>query len=139
MRNTVSTAILLIAAFAAVCRAEEVVRVALDWTPNTNHTGLLVAEERGFFAEVGLELRLVEPDPNVSVPLVALGRAEFGISSQEYVTMARAQGIPIVSVAALYPHNTSGFASAADRNIRSAGDFAGMPPIFAKSASELRR
>ena len=127
--------ILAISAVATVCQAKDVVRVALDWTPNTNHTGLLVAEERGFFEEVGLELRLVEPDPNVAVPLVALGRADFGIASQEYVTMARAQGIPIVSVAALFPHNTSGFASPPDRGIRSASDLAGL--TYAGWGSEM--
>jgi ABC-type nitrate/sulfonate/bicarbonate transport system substrate-binding protein len=106
-------------------RDVEVIRVALDWTPNTNHTGLLVAQAEGFFAEAGLELRLLEPDPTVAVPLVAVGRAEFGIASQEYITMARASGIPIVSVAALYPHNTSGFASPTNRNIASPRDFSG--------------
>ena len=112
-------------AIACTCLAMETVRVALDWTPNTNHTGLLVAEAEGYFAEVGMELQLVEPDPTVAMPLVAIGRADFGIASQEYITMARASGIPIVSVAALFPHNTSGFASPADRGIASPKDFAG--------------
>ena len=127
--------ILAISTVAVGCQAQDVVRVALDWTPNTNHTGLLVAEESGFFGEVGLELRLVEPDPNVAVPLVALGRADFGIASQEYVTMARAQGIPIVSVAALFPHNTSGFASPPNRDIESPSDFAGL--TYAGWGSEM--
>ena len=113
----------------------EGVRVALDWTPNTNHTGLLVAEGRGFFADVGLKLRLVEPGPTVALQLVAVGQADFGITSQEYVTMARAQGIPIVSVAALFPHNTSGFASPASCGIRSPSDFAGK--TYAGWGSEM--
>lgn len=120
---------------AIAATGSEVVRVALDWTPNTNHTGLLVAQAEGFFEEVGLTLRLVEPDPTVAVPLVAIGRAEFGIASQEYVTMGRAAGIPIVSIAALFPHNTSGFASAADRNIQSPSDFVGK--TYAGWGSEM--
>jgi ABC-type nitrate/sulfonate/bicarbonate transport system substrate-binding protein len=127
--------LVLVGIFALAAPATEVVRVALDWTPNTNHTGLLVARAEGFFAEAGLDLALVEPDPNVAVPLVAVGRAEFGIASQEYITMARAAGIPIVSVAALFPHNTSGFASPTDRGIRSPRDFAGK--TYAGWGSEM--
>jgi len=135
MRRIALVAALVVSCLATLCVATEVVRVALDWTPNTNHTGLLVAEELGFFEEVGLKLRLVEPDPTVAVPLVAVGRAEFGIASQEYVTMARAQGIPIVSIATLYPHNTSGFAAPADRGIQSPSDLIGK--TYAGWGSEM--
>jgi len=108
-----------------VVAAEETVRIALDWTPNTNHTGIVVAGALGLFAEEGLKVEIIEPGPTVAIQLVAAGRAEFGITSQEYVTVARSQGLEIVSVAALYPHNTSGFASPADRGILSAADLAG--------------
>jgi len=125
MKRVVITAVLLVAIAGCWCVGADRVRVALDWTPNTNHTGLLVARDLGFYTEDGIDLRVVEPGPTVALQLVALGQAEFGISSQEYVTMARAQGIPVVSVAALYPHNTSGFASAVDRKIQSPSDFVG--------------
>ena len=127
--------ILVLAIGWPVASAADVVRVALDWTPNTNHTGLLVAEALGYYAAEDLELRLVEPDPTVAMPLVAIGRADFGIASQEYVTMARAAGIPIVSVAALFPHNTSGFASPIDREIQSPSDFVGK--AYAGWGSEM--
>ena len=127
--------LVLIGLLSAGCLASETVRVALDWTPNTNHTGLLVARDRGFFDAVDLDLRLVEPGPTVALQLVAIGQSDFGITSQEYVTMARAQGIPVVSIASLYPHNTSGFASAPDRNIQSPSDFAGK--AYAGWGSEM--
>lgn len=135
MMRTAGATLLLLCALATGALSAEVVRVALDWTPNTNHTGLLVAQAEGYFADVGLQLQLVEPDPNVAVPLVAVGRAEFGIASQEYITMARASGIPIVSIATLLPHNTSGFASSVDRGIRSPRDFAGK--TYAGWGSEM--
>ena len=31
----------------------------LDWTPNTNHTGLYVAAQKGYFKDVGLEVEIV--------------------------------------------------------------------------------
>ena len=101
------------------------VRIALDWTPNTNHAGIFVADALGYFAAEGLEVEVLEPSPVVSLQLVASGRAEFGVSSQEYITMARAEGTPVVSVAALYPHNTSGFAALRSASISSPADFVG--------------
>ncbi len=86
------------------------VTLALDWYPNTNHTGLYVALEKGFFKDEGLEVSIVQPLKLSTEQLVAIGNSEFGISFQEYVTYARAEGLPIVSIAALVQHNTSGFA-----------------------------
>lgn len=86
------------------------ITLVLDWYPNTNHTGLYVALEKGFFKEEGLEISIVQPIKLSTEQLVATGNGEFGISFQEYVTYARAEGMPIVSIAAIIPHNTSGFA-----------------------------
>ena len=135
MNRSAALIFLLAIGGSVVVSATDIVRVALDWTPNTNHTGLLVAQAEGCYAAEDLELRLVEPDPTVAMPLVAIGRADFGIASQEYITMARAAGIPIVSVAALFPHNTSGFASPIDREIQSPSDFAGK--AYAGWGSEM--
>lgn len=117
------TAVVLVASTSAA--GADVVRIALDWTPNTNHTGIFVAQDAGYFAEEGLEVVVMEPGPTVGLQLVAAGHAEFAVSMQEEVTMARSQGFPAVSIAALYPHNTSGFAAARDRGIQTPADFAG--------------
>lgn len=101
------------------------VSVVLDWTPNTNHTGLYVAKEKGYFEEQGLDVDIIMPGETGADQLVASGNAEFGVSYQESITLARTQGVPIVSVAAVIQHNTSGFASPADLNITSPKDFEG--------------
>jgi ABC-type nitrate/sulfonate/bicarbonate transport system substrate-binding protein len=103
----------------------EKVRVVLDWSPNTNHTGLYVARDKGFFAEQGLEVEIVQPGDAGADQMVASGEVEFGVSYQEAVTLARTNGVPIVSIAAVIQHNTSGFASPADKNIRTPKDFEG--------------
>lgn len=99
---------------------------ALDWTPNTNHSGLYLAKERGYYEEEGLDITFRESDMNF-IEMVANGTAAFGIASQEQVLQARASGaeIPVVAIAALLQHNTSGFASPADRGIESPQDFEG--------------
>ena len=103
----------------------EKVKVVLDWTPNTNHTGLYVAQSKGYFAEEGLDVEIMLPGEAGADQLVASGQAEFGISYQESITEARIQGVPIVSIAAIIQHNTSGFASPKEKNIISPKDFEG--------------
>lgn len=102
------------------------VRVGLDWTPNTNHTGLYVARDRGYYQEQGLDVEILGAQEGGTVEqLVAAGKLDFGISFQEAVTHARVEGVPIVSIAAIIQHNTSGFASRADEGITRPRDFAG--------------
>ena len=98
----------------------------LDWVPNTNHTGIFVAEENGYFKESGLAVKIIQPGEVYPEAAVASGGADFGISFQEQVTLARADDVPIVSIAAVLQHNTSGFASAADLNVTSPADFEGL-------------
>lgn len=101
------------------------VTVVLDWTPNTNHTGLYVAKEKGYFKEQGLDVDIIMPGEAGADQLVAAGKADFGIGYQEGLTQARAQGVPLVSLAAIIQHNTSGFAAPAEKNIQSPKDFEG--------------
>ncbi|MFQ5942861.1 MAG: ABC transporter substrate-binding protein [Anaerolineales bacterium] len=101
----------------AACTAESPTRtpvtVMLDWVPNTNHTGIFVAQSQGFFEDAGLEVEIVQPGEVFAEQAVAGGAADFGISFQEQVTLARADEVPLVSIAAIIQNNTSGFASLA--------------------------
>ncbi|RKL68199.1 ABC transporter substrate-binding protein [Salipaludibacillus neizhouensis] len=108
-------------------KTEELEKIAmvLDWTPNTNHTGLYVAQAEGYFEEEGLDVEISLPGESGADQVVASGQSDFGISAQETITEARIQDIPIVSIAAVIQHNTSGFASPADKNITSPADYAG--------------
>ncbi|WP_019913978.1 ABC transporter substrate-binding protein [Paenibacillus sp. HW567] len=101
------------------------IKVALDWTPNTNHTGLYAAKELGYYKEEGLDVEIVQPGSAGADTMVTSGEAAFGISAQEALTLARLQGVPLVSIAAIIQHNTSGFAAPKDRNIKTPKDFEG--------------
>ncbi|WP_338554698.1 ABC transporter substrate-binding protein [Paenibacillus sp. KS-LC4] len=79
--------------------------VLLDWYPNAVHTFLYAAEEQGYFKEAGLNVKLQVPaDTNDALKLVATGKADLAISYQMQVAVARAEDIPIVSVASLVRH-----------------------------------
>ncbi|MCA1027545.1 ABC transporter substrate-binding protein [Cytobacillus kochii] len=99
------------------------VNFVLDWTPNTNHTGIYVAAAEGYFAEEGLEVEIMMPGETGADQLIASGKADFGVSVQEAITQARVQDVPIVSIAAIIQHNTSGFASPVSKNIHTPKDF----------------
>lgn len=99
------------------------VTVLLDWIPNTNHTGLYVARDLGFYDKQNLEVEIIQPGEGDSGQIVASGKVDFGISSQESVTLARAQDIPLVSLAAILQHNTSAFASLKESGIETVNDF----------------
>ena len=103
----------------------EKITILLDWVPNTNHTGLFVAKDLGYYDEEGLEVEIIQPGDGGTAQLIGAGTGEFGISYQEDVTAARAQDIPVVAIAAIIQHNTSGFASLKTSNITTPADFVG--------------
>lgn len=91
----------------------EKITFVLDWTPNTNHTGLYVALEKGYFEEVGLDVEIVQPPEDGAEVLVASGKAQFGVSFQDSMAAALSgeNALPISAVAAMIQHNTSGIIS----------------------------
>ena len=103
----------------------EKVTVLLDWFPNTNHTGLYVAKDKKYFQENKIEIKIIQPSEGENIQLVASLKADFAVSSQEAVTLARAKDIPVVSIAAIIQHNTSAFASLKKSNIEKVADFEG--------------
>ena len=98
------------------------ISIVLDWTPNTNHTGLFVAKELGYFKEEGLEnVEIVQPPEGSTTALIGAGGAQFGISFQD--TLAKSfsndNPVPVTAVAAIIQHNTSGIISLKDKEIDS--------------------
>ena len=55
------------------------VTLMLDWTPNTNHTGIYVAIDKGYFKDEGLTVNVVQPSDVYPETAVAGGQAQFGI------------------------------------------------------------
>jgi ABC-type nitrate/sulfonate/bicarbonate transport system substrate-binding protein len=103
------------------------VTLVLDYLPNTNHTGFYAALELGLYLEAGLDVQIIEPADNAVTTLIAAGQGDFGISYQEDVTYAKTAEtpLPIKAIATIIQHNTSGFASYTEKNIRVPRDFEG--------------
>jgi len=103
------------------CKKDEAkkITIVLDWTPNTNHTGIFVADAKGYFEEAGLEVEVVQPPEGGAEALVASGKAQFGVSFQDSLAPAfiGEDAIPVTAVAAIIQHNTSGIISRADEGM----------------------
>lgn len=105
-------------------RDTELVTLMLNWTPNGQHVGIYVAQQRGFYRDVGLDVRVVEPGTGGVAEALVSGRADVGISIAEGVLPARAAGMPLLSVAAILPHNDSSLMTLADSGITRPRDLA---------------
>ncbi|MDR0356967.1 MAG: ABC transporter substrate-binding protein [Clostridiales Family XIII bacterium] len=101
--------------------------LVLDYLPNTNHTGIYVARDKGYYAEEGLDADIIEPADNAVTTLIATGKGDYGISFQEDVTYALTSDdpLPIKAIATIIQHNTSGFASYEGKNITRPKEFEG--------------
>jgi len=101
------------------------VTLMLDWTPNTNHSGIYVAKDKGWFKDQGLDVQIVEPAESGVEQVVGNGNADFGISVMESVIPARGEGVPIVSIGAIRQHDGSSLMSLTSENIKRPKDLEG--------------
>ena len=83
------------------------VRLALDWTPNTDHTGFFVARAKGWYRDAAIDLQILPYGTLAPENLLVAHQAECGISFQDSMTFAVALGADIVSVAAILQRTAS--------------------------------
>lgn len=85
----------------------------LDWTPNTNHTGLYAAKAMGYYEEAGLDVQIVQPPENGAAAMCAAGQAQFAVEAQDTLAAAFDMDEPlgVTAVSAIIQHNTSGIVS----------------------------
>ena len=109
----------IIAAFALLAalpaHAAEKLTVALDWTPNTNHVGLYVAQAKGWFTEAGLDVEILPYTDTSSGTLLSTGTAQFGILSAVSFYSQRAMGADMTAVMAVVQHETGRIVFNGDR------------------------
>ncbi|MGB9377052.1 MAG: ABC transporter substrate-binding protein [Mycobacteriales bacterium] len=101
------------------------VTLMLDWTPNTNHGGIYLAQANGWYHKAGLDVRIIQPGDSGSLLPLASGKADFAISVAEEVLPARANGLPVVSLGAIIEHNTSSLLALKSAGITRPRDLAG--------------
>ncbi len=88
----------LAACLAASAASAQDVSIALDWTLNTNHIGLVVAREKGFFADAGLDVEILPYSDTASTALLAAGAVDFAYMTALGFMSAKAGGAPITAL-----------------------------------------
>jgi len=91
------------------------VTIALDWTPNTNHVGLFVAQANGFYEEAGLDVEILPYSDTSAGTLVANHVADFGILGSIGLFTQRTAGADLVAAYALVQTETGRLVFKADR------------------------
>lgn len=139
MRKSLRAAAALLAALlaAAPAPAAETMTVLLDWFVNPDHGPLVVAREKGFFADEGLEVELIAPaDPNDPPKLVAAGRADVAVSYQPQLHIQVAEGLPLRRFATLVATPLNCLVVLADSPVRGIADLAGRKVGFSVGGFE---
>ena len=115
--------------------------VVLDWYPNALHAFLYEAQEKGYFAEQGLDVDIQSPaGVNDAMSMVAAGKADIGLYYQQDVIQARAeQNVPIKSIGAVVQGPLNIVLSLKDKNITSPKDLEGKTVGYEKWAKKFNR
>ncbi|MFE8694853.1 ABC transporter substrate-binding protein [Cytobacillus sp. FJAT-53684] len=104
----------------------EDISIMLDWYPNAVHSAIYVAKEKGYFTDEGLNVHIEMPaDTNDPLKLAATGKVDLAISYQTQLLVSRAEGIPVVSIAALVRHSLDAIMFKKESGINSPKDLEG--------------
>lgn len=106
--------------------APDVVRIQLDWLPNTNHTGIYVAIAQDWYADEGIEVEILPYSGSAGEILIDQDVADVAFSFPSYLPLFRAQGLDIVSIAAVLQTNPTEVAVLADGPIERPRDLDGQ-------------
>lgn len=100
MKPFALTAVLALLAQPAL--AADKVTLMLDWFVNPDHAPIIVAQEKGFFTDEGLDVEVVAPaDPADPPKLVAAGKADYAISYQPQLHLQVHEGLPLTRIGTL--------------------------------------
>lgn len=117
---------LLTVTFCSSALSQEKMSVLLDWFINPDHAPLIVAQQKGFFGEEGLQVEFIEPsDPNDPPKLVAAGDADVGISYQPQLHLHVDRGLPLRAIATLVSTPLNSLVVLADGPVSSIKDLHG--------------
>ena len=102
------------------------IQFILDWKAQMEHAGFFVAKQKGYYKEAGFEVDILEgTGAPTAARIVGNGTYKLGVSSGSATVMARAKGIPVVSLAVINQHSPVVVYSLKATGIRTPQDLVG--------------
>ncbi len=121
----------------ALANSGEKLTVYLDWFVNPDHAPLVIAKEKGFFAQKGLDVTLVPPaDPSAPPRLIAAGQGDIAISYQPQLHVQVAEGLPLVRIGTIAETPLNALVSLKDGPVQSIADLKGKKVGFSVGGFE---
>ena len=115
----------------------QTVRLGVGYIPDVQFAPLYVAQQKGFYAEEGLEVEIEYGFENDFVALAAQGKREFAVASGDQVILARSQGLPITYIMKWYERYPVALMSVAEQGINQPTDLTGktvgLPGLYGAS------
>lgn len=113
------------------------ITMILDWFVNPDHAPLVVAKQKGYFADEGLDVELIAPaDPNDPPKLVAAGKADVAVGYQPQLHLQAAEGLPVKRVSTLVATPLNSLVTLADSGINTLSDLKGRTVGFSVGGFE---
>lgn len=137
MTKTRLAALLAGLTFALPATAQDKLTLILDWYVNPDHAPIILAQEKGYFTEQGLEVEVIAPaDPTEPPKLVAAGQADLAVSYQPQLHLQVHEGLPVLRVGTLVATPLNCLMVHADGPVQSLADLKGRKIGYSVSGVE---
>ncbi len=131
------TAALLSLTLALPAHSADKMTLILDWFVNPDHGPIIIAQEKGYFADQGLEVEVIAPaDPADPPKMAAAGRADLAVSYQPQLHLQIHEGLPLKRVGTLVATPLNCLLVLAEGPVKSLADLKGRKVGFSVAGVE---